>query len=152
MSKLDWIWLCQDFNYFIQKEILQIKNKKSKRIETESKIETLTTLEGKKYLRNHLVKERDHNFIKLIKKKALKQNEYLNCEVCGFSFLRFYGELGYGFIEAHHKEEIGKRDSATLTREADISLICSNCHNMIHRSDPILTIEQLKIIISNTNK
>ena len=33
------------------------------------------------------------------------------------------------------------------TRLNDLSLLCSNCHKMIHRKSPWLTIEQLKKIL-----
>ena len=149
IDKIDWVWICQDFNLFLLVNILRIRNiSKNKPKLTEDSIETISTIEGAERLRSHLQKERDSNFIKAVKSKAIAQNENLFCEVCGFSFYQFFGELGYGFIEGHHKKSIGLRTEASVTKEKDIALLCSNCHRMIHRKKPMLTIEQLKEIVS----
>jgi len=96
--------------------------------------------------------ERNNSLITQIKKKALKANPMLNCEVCGFSFYEKYGELGKGFIEAHHKTPLYESKETQTTKD-DIALICSNCHKMVHKKfsgdneNSIMAIEELKEIM-----
>ncbi len=62
------------------------------------------------------------------------------CQVCGLDFGERYGDLGKGFIEAHHLRPIGSLEEGIPVKydvEADFAVLCSNCHRMIHRfSDP----------------
>lgn len=72
----------------------------------------------------------------------------LTCVTCGFDFLRVYGELGDGFIHVHHLKplsEIGQRYE--LSPIEDLRPMCPNCHAMIHRSSPAMTIDELRRII-----
>lgn len=71
------------------------------------------------------------------------------CIVCGFDFKEFYGEHGAGFIEVHHLTPINKLDTTTkVCPDTDMTVVCSNCHRMLHRSkDFTLTPLQLKAII-----
>lgn len=67
------------------------------------------------------------------------------CSVCGFDFGAAYGKRGSGFTHVHHLVplyEIGKR--YTLDPIRDLRPVCPNCHAMIHRDQPALTIRQLK--------
>ena len=73
----------------------------------------------------------------------------LFCEVCGFDFREKYGERGDDFIEAHHIKPIAVRNKNEATKVEDIVLLCSNCHSIVHRIQPWLTIPQLKQIINN---
>src|SRR5207249_969333 len=51
----------------------------------------------------HRSKERNRKLVKDAKRARLRKDPLLHCEVCGISFLERYGEIGRGFIEAHHK-------------------------------------------------
>lgn len=67
------------------------------------------------------------------------------CAVCSFDFEEFYGSIGHNFIHVHHivpLSEIGR--DYVLDPIKDLAPICPNCHAMIHRTRPILTINQLK--------
>ena len=39
-----------------------------------------------------------------------------------------------------------------LTRLADLALLCSNCHRMIHRTKQWLTVEELKELVEQQRK
>jgi 5-methylcytosine-specific restriction protein A len=70
------------------------------------------------------------------------------CLVCGFDFAERYGPLGEGFIHVHHLvpvSEIGP--NYIINPASDLVPICPNCHSMIHRRNPPLTVEQLRDII-----
>jgi 5-methylcytosine-specific restriction enzyme A len=70
------------------------------------------------------------------------------CAACGFNFENFYGELGREFIHVHHIKplaEIG--EEYTVDPIKDMRPVCPNCHAMLHRKTPALTVDQLKKII-----
>ena len=103
--------------------------------------------EGSTILRKHLSHERNTQIVQLKKKKILEETGCLKCEVCEFDFFEVYGERGLGFIECHHLIPLSKTQVSTKTRLSDLSLVCSNCHRMIHNKKPLLTINELKKII-----
>lgn len=147
LSKLDWVWIVQDFHLFVYRNILELYDMKGKEIQAMPE-EELIAIEGKSFLAEHMRYERNSSFINKIKKQALVKNKMLNCEVCGFSFLGTYGEIGAGFIEGHHVNQISFRGGkGKPTKKEDIDLVCSNCHRMLHAGDPIYSVEQLKDII-----
>ena len=119
-------------------------------LETEPEILEETTLseapEGRLLTRAHLVRERSPRLIEAKKKRVLAQAGRLACEVCGFDFAEAYGERGEGFIECHHLRPLVLLRPGDVTRLSELALLCSNCHRMIHRATPWLTLEQLKVL------
>ena len=71
------------------------------------------------------------------------------CKACGLSFEEAYGVLGRDFIEAHHLIAISQLtgDRVQLDVRRHFTVLCSNCHSMIHRLDDPSDIEQLKSLI-----
>ena len=59
--------------------------------------------EGKVIYKLHKLRERDSKINKKKKELYYKKFGKLNCEVCDFDFYKVYGEIGKGFIEAHHR-------------------------------------------------
>lgn len=69
----------------------------------------------------------------------------LRCAVCGFSFQETYGALGEGFIHVHHLVPISAHGNAhAVDAVQDLRPMCANCHAMIHRREPPLTIDELR--------
>jgi len=99
--------------------------------------------EGKELYLLHRSKERNKHLIKLAKQRHLQKDDKLSCQVCSFSFVQHYGEIGHGFIEAHHIYPISELTEETITRVEDIALVCSNCHRMLHRQRPWITLDKL---------
>jgi 5-methylcytosine-specific restriction protein A len=68
------------------------------------------------------------------------------CKACGFDFEKTYGEIGNGFIEAHHLVPISQLSGQRITLDprTDFTVLCSNCHRMIHRSLFISSVEQFR--------
>jgi 5-methylcytosine-specific restriction protein A len=60
-----------------------------------------------------------------------------------------YGDIGKGFIEAHHVKPLAERDGEKVTNKKDIALVCSNCHNMLHKGDPVFSLKDLKGLIKS---
>ena len=107
-------------------------------------------LEGEELVVTHRSHERNKEVVNAAK-SMFKANHHgrLFCEVCGFDFREKYGERGDDFIEAHHIKPIAVRNKNEATKVEDIVLLCSNCHSIVHRIQPWLTIPQLKQIINN---
>ena len=67
------------------------------------------------------------------------------CFVCNFDFVAEYGTLGRSFIHAHHLIEISTiRTKYTVDPIKDLRPLCPNCHAMIHRKRPALSIDELR--------
>jgi 5-methylcytosine-specific restriction endonuclease McrA len=109
-------------------------------------------LEGKEILRLHRTKERKKEVVKLAKDRAMKDDPLLRCEVCGFSFFEVYGEVGTGFIEAHHTVPLSELSEQTETRVEDLALVCSNCHRILHKRKPLQTVKELRSMLKATWK
>jgi hypothetical protein len=107
-----------------------------------------SVVEGDRIIAEHLRIERDSKIVDIVKANRLKVDPDLHCDICGFSFVRYYGDIGKEFIEAHHKVPLSSKSSSRVTNESDFALVCSNCHRMLHRQFPALTIEELKRFIS----
>jgi len=74
-----------------------------------------------------------------------------SCSVCGMNFQATYGELGSGFIHVHHIIPVSKMGEGYMVDPVnDLVPVCPNCHAMLHKTDPPVGIEQLRIsYISN---
>lgn len=73
----------------------------------------------------------------------------LSCSVCEIELSRVYGEIGVGFIHVHHLTPISSIGAMyRLDAINDLRPVCPNCHAMLHKKDPPLTIEALKEILT----
>lgn len=103
--------------------------------------------EGKLLTVSHITRERSKVIVKKKKESILKETGELRCECCGFDFSETYGDRGNEFIECHHTTPVSEMVTGAKTKLSDLALLCSNCHRMIHRKSPWLSIEQLRVII-----
>lgn len=81
--------------------------------------------------------------------KCIERHGY-DCQVCGFNFKEFYGEVGDAFIHVHHVKPlhtIGK--DYKVDYEKDLIPVCPNCHAMLHRkvNGSELSLKELKQLI-----
>lgn len=102
--------------------------------------------EGSLISREHLLRERDSSVVLLKKKHAIERGRLI-CEVCNFDFQEKYGELGKSFIECHHVLPLSEYQLNQKTFLKDLVLLCSNCHRMVHRRSPAITLNELREII-----
>lgn len=116
-------------------------------IEADIDDEGMVVEEGKLLTRVHRSRERDARIIRKKKEKILRTTRGLACECCGFDFHKAYGDLGEGFIECHHNKPVSEMMPGEKTTLDDLSLVCSNCHRMIHRQKPWLSIEELNLLL-----
>jgi len=104
--------------------------------------------EGREKLRVHLAKERNRHLVAVAKELWLRNGE-ISCSICSFSFAATYGDVGRGYIEAHHTTPISEIMPNTVVRPSELAPVCSNCHGIIHRYRPWLTIEQIREIVAS---
>jgi 5-methylcytosine-specific restriction protein A len=72
------------------------------------------------------------------------------CAVCTFDFEKTYGEIGKGFIHVHHLTPVSQIGKAYQVDPInDLIPVCPNCHSMLHRQEPPLTIDELKSLLNN---
>lgn len=72
-----------------------------------------------------------------------------SCSVCGMNFKDIYGEIGDGFIHVHHKKPLATiREEYELDPVKDLAPVCPNCHAMLHRVAPALSIIELRAKIA----
>ena len=107
----------------------------------------ISVTEGRKKLVTHLRRERNPKVVRAKKRQALKETGKLECEVCGFDFEKVYGTIGKDFCEAHHKRPIGAAEHEVETRIEDLAIICSNCHRMIHKTKPMMGINEFRAVL-----
>lgn len=104
--------------------------------------------EGRLLTRFHLARERSARLVEAKKREALLQTGKLACEACDFDFAQTYGERGEGFAECHHLRPVASLRPGQVTRLSDLALLCSNCHRIVHRGAPWLTVEELKTLVT----
>jgi hypothetical protein len=67
------------------------------------------------------------------------------CVVCELLFAERYGELGERFIHVHHVRPLaGRNEEYQVDPTCDLVPVCPNCHAMLHRKNPPLTIDALR--------
>lgn len=76
------------------------------------------------------------------------QHHGYDCAACGFNFEVAYGELGREFIHTHHLKALSEIDSSyEIDPVSDLIPLCPNCHAMIHRKQPMLSVEELRNLL-----
>ena len=107
-------------------------------------------MEGAVIERQHKYKERSKKAVQAKKQQALEKKGVLECEVCGVVFETLYGAIGSGYIQCHHVIPLSDIEIRQETKLNDLSLVCSNCHCMLHRKRPWMTIKELRSIMQET--
>ena len=95
----------------------------------------------KKRFVNHY--ERDKNL-----RAAAVEHHGVTCKVCGFNFEEAYGEHGKDYIEVHHLIPVSSLGKETkVDPESDMTVLCSNCHRMIHRPNAPRDLEAFQALL-----
>jgi 5-methylcytosine-specific restriction protein A len=82
---------------------------------------------------------------------AAKRAHGSSCQACGFNFAVAFGQLGVGYIEAHHLRPLRSLTEGVAVQYdpvADFAVLCANCHRMIHRMDDVSDLGALKDAIA----
>lgn len=102
--------------------------------------------EGGKQWVMHLRRERSVTLRNAKRSAVLQATGRLECEACRIDFGRTYGDLGVGFCEVHHDRPLGS-GGVRNTKSKELRILCSNCHRMIHRTNPMIAVSALRRII-----
>lgn len=131
VEELEAVW----FDFLITQNIIQNPSTSTENKEKEVYIEgTANQITQTRYERNPYART-----------ACIKHYGY-SCSVCEFDFERRFGVLGKDFIHVHHLTQVsmvGK--SYEVDPIKDLRPVCPNCHAMLHRENPPLTIEELKL-------
>ncbi len=125
---------------------LEIK-RKIYTIEEDEQTKNDSVMEGQVLYKLHKVRERDVRIVQLKKDQVFSLSGKLACEACVFEFEQYYGDIGKGYIECHHRTPLSSIKVISTTTLNDLALVCSNCHRMLHRSIDSLSVENLKMMI-----
>jgi len=104
--------------------------------------------EGKIITMAHRRKERSRAAVNKKKAQALKRTGKLECEACGFDFRAFYGDSAGDIIECHHIKPLADVVGERTTRLSDLALVCANCHRVLHRVRPWISVMRLRQLLS----
>ena len=67
------------------------------------------------------------------------------CSVCSFDFEKVYGTIGEKYIHVHHIIPLSEiKKEYKIDPIKDLVPVCPNCHAIIHKTNPVLTVEELK--------
>ncbi len=73
-----------------------------------------------------------------------------SCAVCGLNFKKIYGSIGKEFIHVHHLELLSTAAGPrSVNPKTDLAPVCPNCHAMLHRKEPPLSIAELRMHLQN---
>ena len=76
--------------------------------------------------------------------KCIETHGYI-CAVCSIDFEEVYGPIGTHYIHVHHIVPLSKiKKGYRLDPVKDLIPVCPNCHAMIHITEPVLTVEQMR--------
>lgn len=111
------------------------------------KYEIVGFSEGQKEGSAKIVTSKNYERNPINRELCLLEKGYI-CAVCGFDFEERYGVLGKEFIHVHHTIPVHMMgENYIVNPSRELFPVCPNCHAMLHRKDPPLTIEELKEIV-----
>lgn len=106
--------------------------------------------EGTIITRVHQRRERDSRLRKKLLRKR-KDSTGLSCDLCSCDAKNLPASLQDAMFEAHHVKPLSTYTEGVATALKDVSLLCANCHRLIHRAisqeKRWLTIEEAKELI-----
>lgn len=67
------------------------------------------------------------------------------CKVCEVNLVDIYGPLAAGYIHVHHLRPLADIGAEyEVDPKLDLIPVCPNCHAMLHRNNPPLSVEELR--------
>jgi 5-methylcytosine-specific restriction protein A len=72
-----------------------------------------------------------------------------SCMACGFNFQEKYGDLGDDYIVVHHTVPVSQMGNDYIVDPStDLATLCANCHAMVHRQNPPISVLELSKLLS----
>ena len=106
--------------------------------------EALVAIEGDPRWFFHLQRERDPAIAKAKRTAARLPDGRLPCEACGFAARDQYPGLDGDLCEVHHRQPLAAAVAQVATSVADLAIMCPNCHRAIHRTDPLMSVDEFR--------
>ena len=100
--------------------------------------------EGNPKLVTHYVKERSPSLRKAKINQFLSKHSTLSCESCCSDASQYPEECRKRVFEVHHKKRLADIDNETEMTVDDLAILCENCHNAIHATNPLQNVEEFK--------
>lgn len=88
-------------------------------------------IEGKEERREHLFRERNPGLRKYLLEERMKVG--LSCDICKETGDKLAPDIRHSLFEAHHNKEKFATPGVRAVEIKDMSLLCANCHRLIHR-------------------
>ena len=104
----------------------------------------LSAVEGEPRMFFHLRRERDPALARAKREAVVAANGQLKCEACGFLTYETYPGLERDICEIHHRLPLARACEALETRLEDLAVLCANCHRAIHRTEPLMSVEDFR--------
>lgn len=104
----------------------------------------LSAVEGDPRLFFHLRRERNPALAQAKREAVHAAKVHLECEACGFATTVTFPDLGGEVCEVHHRLPLGAASEAVETRLEDLAVLCANCHRAIHRTKPLMSVENFR--------
>ena len=104
----------------------------------------LSAIEGDPRLFFDIRRERNPALARAKREAMRRPDGQLMCEVCRFLIPQVYPGLSGDVCEVHHRRPLAEAADAVTTRLEDLAMLCPNCHRAIHRTDPLMTVEDFQ--------
>ena len=73
------------------------------------------------------------------------------CKGCGLDMGMRYGSVASGYVEIHHVTPVSKLGAGYVIDPArDLVPLCPNCHAVVHRRNPPLTVSELQVLLADS--
>ena len=110
----------------------------------------LSAIEGDPRMFFHLRRERDAALSEAKREAVRSATGCLQCEACGFATDSTFPGLSGEVCEIHHRLPLGDACEAVETRLDDLAVLCANCHRAIHRTKPLMSVEDFRFRFFST--
>jgi hypothetical protein len=104
----------------------------------------LSAIEGDPRMFFHVRRERDPSLAEAKREAARAAEGRLECEACGFTTQAIFPGLNGEVCEIHHRLPLAEAPEPLTTRLEDLAVLCATCHRAIHRTNPLMTIDQFR--------
>jgi 5-methylcytosine-specific restriction protein A len=107
----------------------------------------LSAIEGEPRLFFHLRRERSQALRKAKKDAERNAGKSLCCESCGLVTEHAFPGLTEDILEVHHRISLSDVEGTVVNTLDDLALLCPNCHRAIHRTKPMLSVEEFRKLV-----
>lgn len=101
-------------------------------------------LEGEPRLVHHFVRERNPMLTREKLRHVRQLTNEVRCEACGFLATDIYGDIDSDLCDVHHLLPLSELSGQRETTLSDLAVLCPTCHRAIHRTRPMMSVEDFR--------